>query len=330
MSAGAAFKEGSVLAPLAGSSNQSYERKPGGLAGSTQDTNDNVVDFQLITPANPQDIASDPTPGPTPIPSPSPLPSPSPSPSPNPSPSPTPAVRIVISQVYGGGGNSGAPFRNDFIEIFNAGNTSVDLAGWSAQYASATSGTWAVTPLTSFILAPGHYYLIQEASGGSTGAALPVADAIGAIAMASAAGKVAVTNTTTALAGNCPTNVTDLVGYGPNANCFRGTAPAVAPGNATSILRNNNGCADTQNNANDFATAPPNPRNASTEPHPCDVPGQISAFIQALPYIECTPPEYLVVRPRLFNRKEAAPHLRLVSHRLNKMMRILPPGIRRS
>ncbi len=26
---------------------------------------------------------------------------------------------VVISQVYGGGGNSGATYKNDFIELFN-------------------------------------------------------------------------------------------------------------------------------------------------------------------------------------------------------------------
>ena len=56
----------------------------------------------------------------------------------------------MISQVFGGGGNSGAPFRNDFIEIFNAGNSTVNLSGWSVQYASATASTWSVTLLTSF------------------------------------------------------------------------------------------------------------------------------------------------------------------------------------
>ena len=45
---------------------------------------------------------------------------------------------VVISQVYGGGGNAGATFQNDFVEIFNRGNTTVSLAGWSIQYASAT------------------------------------------------------------------------------------------------------------------------------------------------------------------------------------------------
>lgn len=28
-------------------------------------------------------------------------------------------TRVVISQVYGGGGNSGATYTNDFIELFN-------------------------------------------------------------------------------------------------------------------------------------------------------------------------------------------------------------------
>jgi hypothetical protein len=28
---------------------------------------------------------------------------------------------VVISQVYGGGGNSGATFKNDFIERYNPG-----------------------------------------------------------------------------------------------------------------------------------------------------------------------------------------------------------------
>src|SRR4030095_10082793 len=55
---------------------------------------------------------------------------------------------LVISQVYAGGGNAGAQFTNDFVEIFNRGTTTVNLAGWSIQYVSATgTGTWAVTNL---------------------------------------------------------------------------------------------------------------------------------------------------------------------------------------
>src|SRR5215203_179958 len=50
----------------------------------------------------------------------------------------TSAEKLVISQVYGGGGNANAPYRNDFIELFNAGGVGVNLTGMSVQYASAT------------------------------------------------------------------------------------------------------------------------------------------------------------------------------------------------
>jgi hypothetical protein len=51
------------------------------------------------------------------------------------------ASDVVISQVYGGGGGSGAPFKQDFIELFNRGSTPISLSGWTVQYASATGNT---------------------------------------------------------------------------------------------------------------------------------------------------------------------------------------------
>ncbi len=33
----------------------------------------------------------------------------------------TPATSVLISEVYGGGGNSGATYTNDFIELTNRG-----------------------------------------------------------------------------------------------------------------------------------------------------------------------------------------------------------------
>src|SRR5205085_11651860 len=131
-----------------------------------------------------------------------------------------PIPKVVISQIFGGGGNSGAPYRNDFIELFNSGQLPVDLTGWSVQYASATATTWSVTPLTSFVLPPGRYYLVQEA-GGTNGAPLPAPDATGNIGMAATAGKVALVKNTTALSGTCPSdpNIIDLVGYGSTATC---------------------------------------------------------------------------------------------------------------
>jgi predicted extracellular nuclease len=269
LSAGSTFRENMHLAPLPSDSNQSYERKPGGPSGSTQDTDNNFDDFQLLTPSNPENRTSSPTPGPSPLPSPSPSQSPTPLPSPTttpaPSPSPTPAPRIVISQVYGGGGNAGAPLRNDFIELFNPTTISVNLDGWSVQYATATGSSWSVTNLGNISLAPGQYYLIKQASGGNNGADLPPEDVAGNTAMAATAGKVALVNSTTRLSGTCPASadIVDLVGYGTNASCFRGSGPSRAPGNATSALRLNGGCVDTQNNIGDFEIAAPIPRNSS-------------------------------------------------------------------
>ncbi|MGE4360086.1 MAG: lamin tail domain-containing protein, partial [Lysobacteraceae bacterium] len=61
----------------------------------------------------------------------------------------TASAQVVISQSYGGGGNSGATYTHDFIELFNRGSTPVSLAGWSVQYTSAAGTSWQVTPLGS-------------------------------------------------------------------------------------------------------------------------------------------------------------------------------------
>ena len=188
----------------------------------------------------------------------------------------SPITKIVISQVYGGGGNAGAPFTNDFIEIFNAGNQPVNLSGWSVQYASSVSTSWAVTNLTAVTLQPGHYYLVQEA-GGATGAALPTPDATGTINLAATGGKVALVNNTTALTGSgCPFagTVIDFVGYGTTADCFEGAGRAPAPSNTTAAIRASAGCTDTDNNSANFAAATPTPRNTSSSANQC--PGTIA------------------------------------------------------
>ena len=53
---------------------------------------------------------------------------------------------VVISEVYGGGGNSGATLTNDFVELYNLSDTTVDLSQWRVQYFSAT-GTTAFEPM---------------------------------------------------------------------------------------------------------------------------------------------------------------------------------------
>jgi uncharacterized protein len=179
------------------------------------------------------------------------------------------AADIVISQVYGGGGNAGATFTHDFIELFNQGPTTVDLSGWSVQYISATgTGNWAVTPLSGSI-APGGYYLVQEAQGAGGTTPLPAPDALGTIAMSGTAGKVALSTNTTAFSGACPNCFVDLVGYG-GANCFEGAGPTAGTTNTTAALRKRGGCFDSNNNSVDFSIGSPNPRNTATPIRTCD------------------------------------------------------------
>lgn len=179
------------------------------------------------------------------------------------------APAIVISQVYGGGGNSGAPYRNDYIELFNRDAVPVSLRGWSVQYASATGSAWQVAPLPDLTLQPGQYLLMQQAAGSSAGAPLPAAEASGNLALAASAGKVALVNGTAAIAAAGAPAVVDLVGFGTGASAFEGIAPAPAPSNSTAILRAAGGCGDSNNNAADFAAAAPTPRNGVTAFNVC-------------------------------------------------------------
>jgi predicted extracellular nuclease len=183
----------------------------------------------------------------------------------------TPAVAVdttssvVITEVYGGGGNSGAPFNKDFIELFNRSAAPVDLSSWSVQYASASGTSYQATALTGSIPAGG-FYLVAE-SGGATGAALPTPDVTGTLAMSSSSGKVALVSGSTA-ALSCGTtcssaaDVVDFVGYGA-ANDAAGTA---TPGlsNTTSAQRMTSPLADTGNNSADFVVAAPTPKAPTT------------------------------------------------------------------
>jgi len=169
---------------------------------------------------------------------------------------------VVISQVYGGGGNSGATYKNDFIELYNKGSASVNLSTYAVQYTSASGSTWSETTLTG-TLAAGHYYLVQEAQGAGGTQNLPTPEATGTISMSATAGKVALTKTQTLLTVDNPlsnTNVVDFIGYG-TADVWEGTGAAPAPSNTTADLRANGGATDNNNNAADFATGTPNPRN---------------------------------------------------------------------
>lgn len=193
---------------------------------------------------------------------------------------------LALSRVYGGGGNAGAPFTNDYIEIFNRGSSAQALDGLSLQYTSSTgTGNFGATMTTrtelpSASVPAGGYYLVQEAAGTATPASLPTPDLIDAtpINLSGTAGKVALVTGVDSLGCNGPAGVPcdtaatariiDLIGFG-NANYFEGTAAAPILSNTTDAQRRGAGCTDTNNNAADFEAVAPAPRNSATPLNPC-------------------------------------------------------------
>ncbi len=191
-------------------------------------------------------------------------------------PVPAPVNHIVISQAHGGGGNTGATYKNDFIELFNPTSSALSLNGLFLQFTSANSA-FTNTPLAlpNVSLAAGQYYLVQCAAGTSTTAApLPTPDLTSCtFAMGAGSFKVALTNTNVAI-GSTAGNVTggNIVDFlGAASNQFEGSA-APAPSNTLSLQRATNGCTDTDQNSTDFATGAPNPRSMATAVNICAAP----------------------------------------------------------
>jgi len=183
------------------------------------------------------------------------------------------ASNIVISEVYGGGGNTGAQYQNDFVELYNHGTAAQSVAGWSVQYASSTGTSWQRTQLTGTVPAGG-YYLVAEGAGAGNGAALPTPNDTGTIAMSATNGKVALVNNGTALSGCAATcdsasGVVDFVGFG-SANDAAGS-PTPALSNSTSAQRTISPFSNTGNNSADFTVGAPTPAAAGNTPPPgCD------------------------------------------------------------
>ncbi|MEU8221791.1 lamin tail domain-containing protein [Kribbella sp. NPDC048915] len=173
---------------------------------------------------------------------------------------------VVITEVYGGGGNSGAPYTNDFVELTNNSSAPIDVSGWSIQYASAAGSTWQVTRLTGTI-EPGAAYLVQE-SGGTNGQPLPTPNVTGTIPMSATSGKVALVTTQTALAcgATChaDASVKDYVGYGAATDSEAAPAPGLS--NTTSAARTDP-TQDTDNNGADFAAGNPSPGTLTSVPN---------------------------------------------------------------
>jgi len=177
--------------------------------------------------------------------------------------------KVVVSQIYGGGGESGATLTHDFVELFNQGEFAVDITHWTVQYAAATGTTWTTTELSG-VIPPHSYFLVQQAAGAGGSTPLPVpVNATGTANLDAFSGKVALVSSTVALSGSCHTGdpIEDFVGYG-SADCSE-SSPALSPTNTTAALRKFRGCIDTDNNSADFIAGTPDPRNSASPVNTC-------------------------------------------------------------
>ncbi|MFJ8765006.1 endonuclease/exonuclease/phosphatase family protein [Streptomyces clavifer] len=191
-----------------------------------------------------------------------------------------PSSSAVISEVYGGGGNSGATLTRDFIELANAGSSPFGLSGFSVQYlpgAPSAGSLWQVSELSGAV-APGGRYLVAQAAGTGGTVALPTADATGTVAMSASSGTVALVSGTTPLtcktAADCAvdTRIVDLVGYG-SAVVREGSGPVTGTSATASVARGT-ALDDTDDNAADLTAGTPTPVNAAGETSGGSGPGE--------------------------------------------------------
>ncbi len=201
MSAGSAYKEGTVLAPLTTNVNRSYERKPGGGSGNGQDTDNNSNDFQLLAPSDPQSLSggclpysstSTPTPSTTPTdtdtptstntptetgaptetqtptqtetPSATPTPTDTATNTPTPTPTFTPTVitpGAVVINEVMWMGTT-ADANDEWIELYNTRSFPIDLTGWTLTFGSTTINLGSTPDAVTAIIPAGGYFLLER------------------------------------------------------------------------------------------------------------------------------------------------------------------------
>lgn len=177
MCTGTTYVESSILPPLTGSADQSYERKPGGPS-SCYDTNNNRNDFTLISPATPRNRASSISmcPGVL-IYTPSFTPTRTLSPTPSRTPTFMPGT-VVLNEFLphprsDWNGDGSANTSDEYIELINMGTNSINLNNWKLDNGAGGSGTFTITKLT---LMPKQVIVLFRSETG-----IPLSDAGGLI-----------------------------------------------------------------------------------------------------------------------------------------------------
>ena len=184
---------------------------------------------------------------------------------------------VVISQMYGGGGNAGALIASDYVELYNRGTTPARITGWSIQYSGAGTGgipnfNDSQRLILSGTIPAGGYYLVRLL--GTSPPVEPTAvdivpDAFLSTTASATAGVFALRTLPGALTTACTDpNLSDVAAYG-TTTCAENALGGPALNNYVAAYRKGNGCVDTGDNSADFYAAPPSPRNSSSPINIC-------------------------------------------------------------
>lgn len=176
-------------------------------------------------------------------------------------------AQIVINKIYAGGGNKGATYSNDYVELINSGDQEVTLAGAYLQYSGATSTFNTAAPLKTITLQPKQIYIIKLAGKQGVGSDFdadeyaeltyninPSSSTFGkeyknSINMGGN-GKLALTNKREQISSPTDEGVLDFVGWG-SANAYEGTGTAPGLADSTTSISRTDG-KDTNDNKVDF------------------------------------------------------------------------------
>lgn len=184
---------------------------------------------------------------------------------------------VIITQVYGGGGNSGATYKSDFIELYNTTNSDINISGWSLYYSAATSSATNLKyelPANTTIKA-NSYFLVKGGDGTGTQPAWNIIfDATCTLNLSGSTGKVILLKSNAAFTLSTPPTIDEIINnvdfidyvpFGTTAIPVWGTAMSANTASTTSARRKfvNGQYQYTKNIGNDFETVTAEPRNSS-------------------------------------------------------------------